>query len=194
MRRKNETSSDGPLIERGALGFYSVRRAQRSINWWRSYHPAGRGHGKASHCCLDLPCPRRFSFLRSGSAELGLRRIHRCPLPAGFSGRPSGHFRKASLYAYRGSSRNRLLKQVEQVKHPMNWRWLYTIIFMQGVAGLRLGGSELPGCARRWHMHLSYTCIPNHAFHLKPKRFSSGRTPSAGVPDDVRVRLLNTKL
>ena len=193
----------------GLLGFYSVGRAPMTLEPSAprqiAYHPREPGDTSGFTVALtSVPQTRDFSSfdeIREAYTELGLRRIKK--LDAAVAGGVSPEmeikvaFTKASLYAYEGEVREvcRLLKQVrEQVEasDELAEKWLYTIIFMQGVAGLRLGESE--NCLDcRGDGACIFPLRPT-AFHLKPEgsRMAVEHFTEylQRFPDDVGVRWL----
>src|SRR5438874_2672598 len=147
------------LAGAGLLGYYSVRPARTSLEpsvpKRIAYHPREPGDTSGFQVVLtSVPEPSDYTSLeeiRQAYAELGYRRIKKLDAAVATGVSPEMElkvlFTKALLYAYEGDAREvcRLLKQARNrvvSSDELAEKWLYSVIFLQGVAGLRLGESE----------------------------------------------------
>src|SRR5438445_335838 len=143
----------------GLLGYYSVvtnrPSLEPSVPKRIAYHPREPGDTSGFQVVLtSVPEPSDYTSLeeiRQAYYQLGYRGTKKldAALASGLSPEMERKvlFTKAMLHAYEGDAREvcRLLKQVRQLVESSDEiaeKWLYTVIFLQGVAGLRLGESE----------------------------------------------------
>ncbi len=147
------------LAGAGLLGYYSVRPVRTplepSVPKRIAYHPREPGDTSGFQVVLtSVPEPSDYTSLeeiRQAYSQLGYRGINKldAALASGLSPEMERKvlFTKALLHAYEGDAREvcRLLKQVRNLvvsSDELAEKWLYSVIFLQGVAGLRLGESE----------------------------------------------------
>jgi hypothetical protein len=197
------------LVGVGLLGYYSVgptRTAlEPSVVKRIAYHPREPGDTSgfmvALTSVLDTKDYSSLEEIRQAYSDLGYRRIKKldAALASGLSPEMElkVHFTQAALYAYEGNAREvcRLLEQVrDQVtaSDELAEKWLYSVIFMQGVAGLRLGESE--NCVDCRGEGACIFPLRSTAVHTKPegsrlaiKHFSEYLQQ---FPDDLAVRWL----
>jgi hypothetical protein len=147
------------LAGAGLLGYYLVQPSRTSpepsVPKRIAYHPREPGDTSGFQVVLtSVSQPSDYTSLeetRQAYSQLGYRGIKKLDLALAGGLSPEMErkvlFTQAMLYAYEGDAREvcRLLTQVRKLvesSDELAEKWLYTVIFLQGVAGLRLGENE----------------------------------------------------
>jgi hypothetical protein len=143
----------------GLLGYYSLQPSRTSLELSVpkriAYQLRQPGDTSGFQVVLtSVPEPRdytSFEEVRQAYSQLGYRGMKKLDAALASIHSPEMErkvlFTKAMLYAYEGDARQvcQLLEQVRKLvesSDELAEKWLYTVIFFQGVAGLRLGENE----------------------------------------------------